>query len=382
MSWQTVAISEVSNVVTGSTPKTNRDDFFGGDIPFVTPAELEQASPIVSTPRTLSTTGAQQVRLVPPNAILVCCIGSLGKVGIAGCTLATNQQINAIVFDEGKVWPRFGYYACRLLKPTLENMAPATTVAIVSKSKFQALEILLPPLDEQKRIAAILDQADELRRKRKHALDRLNQLGQAIFYEMFGDLLLSEDNSIPLGDVCDVRDGTHDSPKYVDEGFPLLTSKNFSGGRIDYKEANLISEKDFMQINKRSKVDIGDIVMPMIGTIGSPVIIDFDPDFAIKNVALIKFKNSEMTAEFVRQILDGPLFKLHVSNKGRGGTQKFVSLGDIRGFKIPVPSSARQNLFSERMHALRAEKIQQMSSMIRTEGLFNSLQYRAFRGEL
>ena len=105
MSWQTVAISEVSNVVTGSTPKTNRDDFFGGDIPFVTPAELEQASPIVSTPRTLSTTGAQQVRLVPPNAILVCCIGSLGKVGIAGCTLETNQQINAIVFDEGKVWP-------------------------------------------------------------------------------------------------------------------------------------------------------------------------------------------------------------------------------------------------------------------------------------
>jgi len=77
---------------------------------------------------------------------------------MVGRSLATNQQINSIVFDEARVWPRYGFYACKLLKPKLEGMAPATTVAIVNKSKFEALEILVPPLNEQKRIAAILDQ--------------------------------------------------------------------------------------------------------------------------------------------------------------------------------------------------------------------------------
>jgi len=136
-----------------------------------------------------------------------------------------------------------------------------------------------------------LDKADELRRKRQRALVCLNQLGQAIFIEMFGDLLVSKEEAVALGEVCDVRDGTHDSPMYVDVGFSLMTSKNFSRGRIDYSGAKLISEADFIDINKRSKVDRGDIIMPMIGTIGGPVVVDFDPDFAIKNVALIKFKN-------------------------------------------------------------------------------------------
>jgi type I restriction enzyme S subunit len=254
--------------------------------------------------------------------------------------------------------------------------------ATVGKDSLLNLEIPLPPLEEQKRIAAILDQADDIRRKRQHAIDRLNQLGQAIFHEMFGDLLLSNDGTAKLGDVCDVRDGTHDSPKYVDEGHPLLTSKNFSAGSIDYKGSNLISDKDYALINKRSKVDKGDIVMPMIGTIGSPVIVDFDPDFAIKNVALIKFKNDLMNREFVRQVLDGSLFKSHVASKGRGGTQKFISLGDIRDFKIPLPSMDRQNAFAEVMRRLRAEVFRNMDVKHRTDSLFASLQHRAFAGDL
>lgn len=244
------------------------------------------------------------------------------------------------------------------------------------------LSIPLPPLDEQKRIAAILDQADELRRKRQRAIDRLCQLGQAIFHEMFGDLLASNDAMVELGAICDVRDGTHDSPKYVEEGHPLLTSKNFSGGQIDYDGAKLISDEDFVKVNKRSKVEEGDIVMPMIGTIGSPVIVDFDPDFAIKNVALIKFQGNGMNAEFVRQVLDSSLFKAHVANKGRGGTQKFVSLGDIRKFLIPKPDPDHQEDFADRIRSLKIEQKTLRTSMDLIESLYSSLQHRAFRGEL
>lgn len=243
-------------------------------------------------------------------------------------------------------------------------------------------KIPLPPLDEQKRIAAILDQADELRRKRQRAIDRLNQLGQAIFHEMFGDLLNSENAKASLGDVCDVRDGTHDSPKYVEHGFPLLTSKNFSAGYIDYTGAKFVSRQDYEQINRRSKVDEGDIVMPMIGTIGSPVIVDFEPEFAIKNVALIKFKKREISADFIRQVLDGPLFQRHVASKGRGGTQKFVSLGDIRTFQIPIPTSAQQKEFARRVQTVEAEQSKQQDGLDKFTKLFASLQHSAFQGEL
>lgn len=274
-------------------------------------------------------------------------------------------------------WVQSAEFVGDMMRKATGASYPAVSDKIIAQS-----EIPLPPLDEQMRIAAILDQADDLRRKRQRAIDRLNQLGHAIFHQMFGDLLLSSDSTTALGNVCDVRDGTHDSPKYVDNGFPLLTSKNFSGGHIDYAGASMTSERDFIQINKRSKVDEGDIVMPMIGTIGSPVIVDFEPDFAIKNVALIKFKNNKVNASFIRQVLDGPLFRSHVENKGRGGTQKFISLGDIRGFQIPLPSIDQQDLFSARIQALRIEKARHSEAKSRSELLFSSLQHHAFQGEL
>ena len=146
----------------------------------------------------------------------------------------------------------------------------------------------------------------------------------------------------PLGSICDVRDGTHDSPKYVEEGYPLLTSKNFSSGRIDFSKAQNISTNDYEKINKRSKVDVGDIIMPMIGTIGSPVVVEKEPNFAIKNVALIKFPNKNINAKYIKLVLESPLLKRNIFAKSRGGTQKFLSLGELRSLAVPLPPLAEQ----------------------------------------
>ena len=89
-----------------------------------------------------------------------------------------------------------------------------------------------------------------------------------------------------LGEVYDVRDGTHDSPKYVKEGYALITSKNLKNDSLNYDNVNYITEQDYISINKRSKVDVGDVLFAMIGTIGNPIVIKDEPDFAIKNVAL------------------------------------------------------------------------------------------------
>ena len=141
---------------------------------------------------------------------------------------------------------------------------------------------------------------------------------------------------VELNIICDVRDGTHDSPKYVDDGYPLITSKNIINGSISFEKVNFISQKDFNDINKRSKVDIGDILMPMIGTIGRPTIVKTETDFAINNVALIKTKN-KISQEYIRLVLDSKLFENYLISNQAGSTQKFISLGAIRKFKVPVP---------------------------------------------
>ena len=163
MTFPLKPLLELGAIQTGSTPLTSDPNYWIGDVPFVTPSELDAASPVIQAPRTLSETGVLQSRLLNADAVMVCCIGSLGKIGIAGRTVVTNQQINSIEFDSQKIWPKYGFYACQRLKPMLIAMAPATTIPIVSKSKFGQLQIPVPTLPEQRRIAAILDQADALR---------------------------------------------------------------------------------------------------------------------------------------------------------------------------------------------------------------------------
>ncbi|WP_353076700.1 restriction endonuclease subunit S [Flavobacterium sp.] len=148
-----------------------------------------------------------------------------------------------------------------------------------------------------------------------------------------------------LGKLSDVRDGTHDSPKYVDKGYPLITSKNLNeNGVLDFKNVEFITQFDFDNINRRSKVDKGDIIFGMIGTIGNPVLLNRD-DFAIKNVALIKEKN-ELKNTFLIQNLKSNHILRQIYKENVGGTQKFVSLSVIRNLEVFLPSIEEQNKIS------------------------------------
>jgi type I restriction enzyme S subunit len=182
-----VAIKNVAKVVTGKTPSKKDEDNFSGEISFITPSELGKGIYVHSSPQTLSEQGAKTIKLVPKNSVMVCCIGSLGKIAIAGKELATNQKINTVIFNENRVYYKYGFYALSRLKPKMEALAPSTTVAIINKSNFEVLEIPLPPLPEQQRIAAILDKADAIRRKRQQAIELADEFLRAVFLEMFGD---------------------------------------------------------------------------------------------------------------------------------------------------------------------------------------------------
>jgi type I restriction enzyme S subunit len=276
------------------------------------------------------------------------------------------------------------FFRTQSYRKRISSLAAGANINNLKNEHLDDLEIPLPPLDEQRRIAAILDKADALRRKRKRAIELLDGLTQSIFLEMFGNPITNPMKwpKGNLGIVCDVRDGTHASPKYVKVGRPLLTSKNFSSGTIDYTDAKQISVADYDEINKRSKVDIGDIVMPMIGTIGSPVLIREEPQFAIKNLALFKFQAKFPLAEFVLKLLDGPLLEEKILNSSRGGTQKFLSLGDLRNLQIPLPPTDLQLTFKQIFDRHSKTRAHYGAGVLSADNLFSSLQHRAFSGQL
>ena len=278
--------------------------------------------------------------------------------------------------------PSFLVHWLRANPPT--NLIENAAYPSIKISAIRSIAVPVPPLPEQKRIAAILDSADALRDKRRESIRQLDALIQSTFIEMFGDPVKN-----PMGweiaelqNVSDVRDGTHDSPKYVDDGYPLLTSKNFKDGRISIENASLISREAFEQINRRSKVDVGDLVMPMIGTVGNPVLIRDEPMFAIKNVALIKRIENGADAQFLQTLLSSHYFD-HVTRKSnRGGTQKFVALKDLRTMPIYVPPRAMQESFGTSVAAITALKEKLVQHLAALDALFFSLQTRAFAGEI
>lgn len=143
-----------------------------------------------------------------------------------------------------------------------------------------------------------------------------------------------------LGKVSDVRDGTHDSPIYQNQGIPLVTSKNLTENGLDFSNVSLISQEDYEEINKRSKVESGDILLGLIGTIGKPVLVKAG-GYAIKNVGLIK-ELLEVKNEFLLPLLQSNIFETYVSRKNTGNTQKFLALDGLRSFEFLAPSLPEQ----------------------------------------
>ncbi|SPZ54331.1 EcoKI restriction-modification system protein HsdS [Serratia quinivorans] len=140
---------------------------------------------------------------------------------------------------------------------------------------------------------------------------------------------------VRLAEAFDVRDGTHDTPKYQMSGYPLVTSKNLSSGRLDLSDIKYIGEEDHKKINERSFVERNDVLFAMIGSIGNPVIVDVDEEFSIKNVALFKYYKKELAQpEFLKNVLESLSLKL--KNSSSGGVQPFVSLGALRNIVIAL----------------------------------------------
>ncbi|MCS4533949.1 restriction endonuclease subunit S [Neisseria montereyensis] len=165
---------------------------------------------------------------------------------------------------------------------------------------------------------------------------------------------------VRLNDVLDVRDGTHDTPKYVNTGYPLVTSKNIYAGQLSLDNIKYISKEDHKKISERSKVDKGDILFAMIGSIGNPVIVDLDIEFSIKNIALFKyFIEGTPNNRYLHYYLIYAQKKMKTMSSG--AVQSFVSLSFLRNYPFPLPPLPEQKRIVARIDQLMAlcDKLEQ-----------------------
>jgi type I restriction enzyme, S subunit len=179
--WPTRQIRTLGKITTGGTPPSAKPGMFGGPTPFITPGDIESEEP---AKRSLTVAGAAEVATVRAGATFVCCIGTIGKIGIATVRSAFNQQINAVEWGEA-VDDRYGYWVLRFFKPTIIAWAASTTLPILKKSTFEQLEVPVPPIELQRAFSRRLAPIRGLDSSSRAAIAMLDELFRALQFRAF-----------------------------------------------------------------------------------------------------------------------------------------------------------------------------------------------------
>ncbi|QEZ89344.1 type I restriction/modification system, specificity subunit [Aliarcobacter cibarius] len=248
-----------------------------------------------------------------------------------------------------------------IIQKQIKQTSGGGVLQTLSQKQIAKYIFPLPPLEEQKKIADILSTVDKkiaFVEENINATEELKKglmqklLTEGIGHTEFKDSELGRIHEswevVQFDKVCDIRDGTHDSPKYIESGIPFITSKHLTDNGIDFTETNYISKENHIEFSKRSKVDNGDILFGMIGTIGKPIIVNTDFEFSIKNIALLKLSCNELLSNiYVLNLLKSNIITKQFSKLSNGGVQSFIALGMIRKLKIPLPPLEEQKQIAE-----------------------------------
>jgi len=198
--WVRYKIEQIGEIVTGNTPTKKNKTYFGDEVPFFKPSDLDIGYHVFTSHEKLSYEGAKKARLIPEKSVLVTCIGAtIGKTGMNRIVGATNQQINSVISNVDICIPEYLYYfftSSGAQKSIIANSS-STTLPIINKSKFSKLIIPLPPLNEQKRIVAKIEQSFSIIEKNEKLVDSLllqySQIKNSILKQAFKGKLVPQD---------------------------------------------------------------------------------------------------------------------------------------------------------------------------------------------
>ncbi|MFN8358658.1 MAG: restriction endonuclease subunit S [Candidatus Kapaibacterium sp.] len=271
---------------------------------------------------------------------------------------------------------------------TLKYQNKTTGIINLQLERYiEELQIPLPPLPIQKRIAEILDAADALRRKDQELLKKYDELAQAVFIDMFGDPVKNEKGweVRKLGEVCTkITDGTHDTPERLTEGIKFITGKHIRPFSIDYNNSDYVTIKVHTEIYKRCNPEYGDILYTNIGVnYATAAMNTVNYEFSMKNVALLKYNRTILSGRFLEFLLNNEYFKDKLRKlTGIGGAQQFLSLAQIKSIPILLPSIDLQTVFENKIYPILLLIEKQNTSNQVSSSLFHSLLQKAFSGEL
>jgi type I restriction enzyme S subunit len=357
--WSYSALKWYALIYSGGTPSKDVEDYWiNGTIPWLNSGSVNQGDVIEAsefiTEDALKNSSAKWV----PNDSLIMALAGQGKtkgmVAQVKFNTTCNQSLGVIVPNE-KIDNRYLLYWLRNNYQNIRNLGGGDKRDGLNLVMLGSIPIPIPNIKEQKSISNYLDhktsQIDHLIAKKEQFIklleeERVAVINQAVTKGLDPNVPMKDSGVewlgeipkhwfiVPLKRVIEVRDGTHDTPEYVQNklnSYPLITSKDFDGDKINFLNAKMISERDHLAISKRSGVKSGDVLMSMIGgNIGKSLIIGEQDTFSIKNVALFITRDNIFLAKYLRYYFDSGLLNKQIELKSRGGAQGFLSLGDIR----------------------------------------------------
>ena len=388
MSFELKALKDICTIQIGKTPSRHESDYWrDGTHAWLSIADMNQGRYLNNTKECITDLGvkASNIKLIPKNTLVLSYKLSIGKVGITQKPMYTNEAIASLTELDSQVDINYLYWALQHID-LLENADRAAMGKTLNKAKLSEVKIPLPPLAEQRRIASILDQADELRQKRQQAIEKLDQLLQATFIDMFGDPVdnLKELETVALLDLCKkVTDGTHQSPKWTTKGIPFLFISNIVDGEIDYSSQKFIDQATYDSLTKSTKIELNDILYTTVGSYGNVARVKSDQLFCFqRHIAHIKPDFDKINPKFFEKMLSSYGVRRQADRLVRGVAQKTLNLKDLKEiivFNIPL---VEQNHFVQKCEVIESLKIKSKLALNQADDLFKSLQNQAFSGNL
>ena len=397
MTWSQAALAEVATIVSGATPKTGVAEYWGGGIPWATPKDLSglDSATIASTPRTISEAGLRScaATVLPVGSVLFSSRAPIGHVAINAVPMATNQGFKSLVPKPGKIEPRYLYHWLRAHRQQLESLGNGATFKEVSKAVVSRVEIPLPPIEEQRRIAAILDRADALNDASNAVTASYASLMAATFRSMFGDIQRAMD--VPscgtFGDVVASLQGGRNlvgPDPSANSAFRVLKISAVTSGAFRPEESKPLPS-GYVPDNSHL-VRAGDLLMSRANTtamVGATALVRETPENLAMPDKLWRLcwqDGAGVEPVYMAALLQQPAVRraLSARSSGTGGSMKNISKAKLMGMPLPVAAPIAQREFAQRVATIDLERSMAEVRRSKLNALRGSLQERAFSGSL
>lgn len=391
MSWKPTELSRVATISAGqAAPK---DSFFSikQGRSFIRAGHLQElvaGSPIEKLPTIIDDNAKRcNLKLLKSGSILFAKSGmsaTLNRIYKLEKDAYFVSHLAAITPIEEKLNSDFCKFFFQFFKPS--TLIKDSSYPSIGLSDISKIQIPLPSLPTQKRIAEILDKADALRKKHQQLLKHYDDLAQSLFIDIFGDPVKNEKGweVKKIGEVCYyVKDGPHVSPKYSQVGIPFISVNNIIQGSIDLSNAKYITYEDYLLYSKKGKPEKGDILYTKGGTTGFAKRVDVDFEFMNwVHIAVLKFDKNVLNDVFFESMLNSDFCYFQSQRLTKGIANRDLVLGEMKKIKILLPPIALQEQFAEHIQNIEQQKEKLKAQLDESEHLFQGLLQQAFNGGL